>query len=74
MFADEQRCDQESRDDEKHIDTDESASEAKKFGVKENYEADSQCPKAFDIASKHEVVETGVDPVTFRFSGGRSAD
>jgi len=42
--------------------------------VRENDEADSKCPKAFDIASKHEVVETGVDPVTFRFSGGRSAD
>ena len=74
MFADQQSCDQKTRHHKENIDSDKSASEPKKFGVKENYEADSKCPKTFDIASKHVVVETGVDPVTFRFSGGRSAD
>ena len=88
MFTQQQTRDEKAGDDEEHVDADESTAQTEEVGVIQDHDADCDGAQALDVATNlsghvkcliaaHDetlVVETGVDPVTFRFSGGRSAD
>ena len=74
MLVEKQGSDEESGDDEENVDPDESAVQTQKARVVQDHDDHGDGTQPFNVASKHDVVETGVDPVTFRFSGGRSAD
>ena len=88
MFAQQQTRDEETRDDEEDVDSNEATAKAEEVCVIEDNYANREGSQTFDVATNFSghvkcliavntqtlVVETGVDPVTFRFSGGRSAD
>jgi hypothetical protein len=88
VLAQQKAGDEESRDDEKDVDTDEATAQFEEVCVIQHDDTNGDGAQALDVATNFSghvkcliavndetlVVETGVDPVTFRFSGGRSAD